>query len=89
MTKPIINDIVRKAFAPIIDGTSRTDQFGIGLSEENLSGYYPQPQFGTFQNYASAMAKADELNGLLFNLTHDDAMRIVASSMFHGKRRKK
>ena len=91
MTEPI-NDTtrVRTAFAVIINPDAkrfRQDSFMLGLAEENRPGYYPEPQYGVFATYEAASAKAQELNGLLFKLSPEDAAMIVASSMFHGKRR--
>jgi hypothetical protein len=61
-------------------------EYGIGLAEENKSGYFSCPELGTFPTYEEASAEAKRLNRAL-GLTEDRALRIVLSSM--GKHTRK
>jgi hypothetical protein len=76
----VIDTTKRKAFTAII----QPGGFGLGIAVENEPGYYPVREFppGSFKTWDEAGEKANALNTEKFGLSHEDAWRITASSMF-------
>ena len=64
-----------------IIGGGVTDGYMIGVAVENESGYYPTPDHVDNPHYGKACLYIDKINKRMFGLTHDQAMRIVDSSM--------
>lgn len=72
------------ALVAVISGQA----FGIGLAQENESGYWPQPQLGSYPTYEAAANEADRLNSKL-GIAPEVAAMIVCSSMRQSNRRGK
>lgn len=62
--------------------------FGIGVAEENDSGYWPLASEGRFATWEEASQRARTLNQEKLKLTEEDAALIVASSMRAQNERK-
>jgi hypothetical protein len=74
-----------KAYVGVINGQN----FELGIAERDEPGYYPMgPGYGVFDTYEEAVAKANEMNMLLWNMTPIEAAEIVSSSMRKQNARK-
>lgn len=67
---------MRYAYTAVVD----QEGYGIGRADEGTRGYTPCPQYGRFETYDLAQARAAELNAEA-GVDAAEAFRLVAETM--------
>lgn len=68
------------AYTAVVTGDGTRDAYIVGRADQHVAGHTPCPEYGEFNNYAAAKARADALNHAL-GLTPIEAWKIVATTM--------